>query len=264
MSATGAHSRQRLAAISHHFLGEGTQSLSPGAKRPAVVPVFSIRVERPLPFALFTQAFLARGKSVTILDVSRERPNVAPPDPSTPPRPDQPTSTADSSGGGSGPALGDKVMGQVAALEPPSDICLVPMAYDQWPVARGFGRLLLVVGCCREGVESAYQLIKRLHGSGRVGPVGVTMADAASADEAARYFDTLAQACDRFLQMQPVSYGYLPKPLTGYAPVDLLDPDTADGGLGSAVGGIAGLLCGDLFDGSASVVSKRPVEEAAP
>jgi hypothetical protein len=154
-------------------------------------------------------------------------------------------------------------MAEVAALEPPTDICLVPMAYNQWPTARGFARLLIAVGCCREGVENAYQLIKRLHGAGRVGSVGVTMADAANADEAAHYFDVLAQACEQFLQMQPISYGYLPKPVAGHAPIDLLDPDASDGGLRSAVGGIAGLLCADLFDGTASVVSKRSVEKGA-
>ncbi|MBI5137411.1 MAG: hypothetical protein HZA24_08785 [Nitrospirae bacterium] len=257
MTASVAHTRRRLAAISHHFLS-GPESGAAGKGKPTLVlPLLAAGLAGDFPTALLTRAVLVRGRSVHVLECERALPRIAHPRPSNPSHRDSSVPPADT-GGGNGPAFLEGLEAALAALERAPDLCLLPLEPGQWPLAAACGGVLLAVGPGTEGGKGGYLAVKRLHAMGLREGVGVIMAGSPSLADAAADFERLAAAAQRFLGLELVSYGCLPALGGPHAARDLLDPDGPDGPLLRALDGVAALLVAELpGNGSATGVKVK-------
>jgi len=243
VAQASGRSRERLERISHHFLSGPDERSAAGGRTPPLIPVLAAP-GADLPLALLPQAFLARGRSSAVLDARRGVRTASRPDPSDPTHP-QASAPPAVRGGGGGPADLEGLLRDAAALDPAPDLCLAPLAADDWPLPGGFGRPLLLARTDRDGVREAYLCLKALAMAGHAGPVGVVMAAAPDEEAARRHFDLLAEGALRFLGLEAVSYGYAPEPPPAHAPVDLLGPGP-EARLAAALDGIARLLATDL------------------
>lgn len=246
VAQTSSASKERLERISHHFLSGTAERPAPSGNRPLLLPVLPVPGAEDFPLVLLTQALLARGRSTAVLDPRRGVRTATRPDPSEPSHPDASAPPA-VRGGGGGPALSLAGLAEAAAaLTPAPELCLVPVAADDWPLPAGFGRPLLAVPARQEGVREAYRHLKRLAAAGHRGPVGVVITAADEEASARLHFDKLAEGALRFLELEVFSYGCLPAPPAPHAPVDLLGPGP-EGLLATALEGVARLLCHDLL-----------------
>jgi hypothetical protein len=257
VAQTSSRSRERLERISHHFLSGPGDGPAASGRRPILVPVLPMPGAQDLPLSLLTQALLARGRSSAILDARRgvrEASRLNPSEPShrnvsVPPAAD---------GGGDGPTLLEGLARTSLALQPVPDLCLVPVTVDDWPWPAAFGPPLLAVATDRDGVREAYRGLKQLAAAAPTGPVGVVMTEAPDEASARLHFEKLAEGALRFLQVEVVSYGWLPAPPPPHGPVDLLGPGP-EVRLATALEGIARLLVADL-----AAVPGAPAPAPAP